>query len=143
MSDEEKVSQALAELWDIVKCRCNEAYTGRGLHDPDCQCDSTDALQTVADIVKARTKERDTSREYAGEVRIREKVADDARIEAEAKLARAVAGLKPLVQICELMRDGSGFRKGRYQHEVTDSQWAAWCKQIKTTRAVLADLEGK
>ena len=34
-------------------------------------------------------EERDTAREYAGEVRIREKVADDARIEAEAKLAKA------------------------------------------------------
>ena len=64
-------------------------------------------------------------------------------LELEAKLAKAVAGLKPLVQICEMVRDGSGFRKGRYQHEVTDSQWSAWCKQIKTTRAVLAELEGK
>ena len=45
MSNAEQVSQALAELWDIVKCRCHEAYTGRGLHDPDCECDSTDAFR--------------------------------------------------------------------------------------------------
>lgn len=59
MTDEEKVSQALAELWDIVKCRCHEAYTGRGLHDPDCQCDSTDALQIVTDRIKELAEERD------------------------------------------------------------------------------------
>lgn len=52
MSDADQASQALAELWDIVKCRCHEAYTGRGLHDPDCQCDSTDAVQTVADRIE-------------------------------------------------------------------------------------------
>lgn len=52
MTDEEKVSQALAELWDIVRCRCHEAYTGRGLHDPDCECDSTDALQIVTDRIE-------------------------------------------------------------------------------------------
>lgn len=55
MSDADQASQALAELWDIVKCRCHEAYTGRGLHDPDCQCDSTDAVQTVADRIEALT----------------------------------------------------------------------------------------
>lgn len=55
MSNAEQVSQALAELWDIVKCRCHEAYTGRGLHDPDCECDSTDALQIVTDRIEALT----------------------------------------------------------------------------------------
>ena len=60
----------------------------------------------------------------------------------QAKLAKAVANLNPLVRICEMMRDGSGFRKDRYQHEVTESQWSAWCKQVKTARATLAELEG-
>ena len=53
MSDKEKVQQALAELWDVVKCRCNEAYTGRGLHDPDCECDSAEAVKVVASRIKA------------------------------------------------------------------------------------------
>jgi hypothetical protein len=48
----------------------------------------------AADRIEALTKERDTAREYAGEVRIREKVADDARIEAEAKLTKAVEALR-------------------------------------------------
>ena len=55
MSDNEQVSQALAELWDIVRCRCNEAYTGRGLHDPDCECDSAEAVKVVAIRIKALT----------------------------------------------------------------------------------------
>lgn len=55
MTDADQVRQALAEMWDVVKCRCHEAYTGRGLHDPDCQCDSTDAVQTVANRIEALT----------------------------------------------------------------------------------------
>ena len=39
-------------------------------------------------------KERDDARAYAAEVRIREKAADDARIAAEAKLAKAVGALR-------------------------------------------------
>lgn len=52
MSDPEKTQQALRELWDIVRCRCHEAYTGRGLHDPNCECDSADAVKVVADRIE-------------------------------------------------------------------------------------------
>ena len=69
MSNAEQVSQALAELWDIVKCRCHEAYTGRGLHDPDCECDSTDALQIVTDRIEALTKERNALRSALNRIR--------------------------------------------------------------------------
>jgi hypothetical protein len=51
MSDD-LVKQALAELTDVVRCRCHEAYTGRGLHDPDCQCDSAEAVKVVADRIE-------------------------------------------------------------------------------------------
>jgi hypothetical protein len=57
-----------------------------------------DDAHEAADRIEALVKERDTAREYAGEVRIREKVADDARIEAEAKLAKAVEALKAAQQ---------------------------------------------
>ena len=33
MSDD-LVKQSIAELQDLVRCRCHEAYKGRGLHDP-------------------------------------------------------------------------------------------------------------
>jgi septal ring factor EnvC (AmiA/AmiB activator) len=59
MTDEELVKQALAELGDVVRCRCHEAYKGRGLHDPDCQCDSAEALATVTKHIEALTAERD------------------------------------------------------------------------------------
>jgi len=32
----EGATQAAAEIRELVKCRCNEAYTSRGMHSPDC-----------------------------------------------------------------------------------------------------------
>jgi hypothetical protein len=46
------VKQALAEIGDVVRCCCHEAYTGRGMHDPACNCDSADAVRVVADHIK-------------------------------------------------------------------------------------------
>lgn len=50
------IQDAVAELRDLVSCRCNDAYTGRGLHDPDCQCDSKDAVKAVTDRIDALEK---------------------------------------------------------------------------------------
>ena len=99
MTDAEKVSQALAELWDIVRCRCNEAYTGRGLHDPDCECDSAEAVKIVADRIKALTKERDEQIEWV------KRLADDL-IAAEAKLAKAVEALQLYADPCDAGSNG-------------------------------------
>ena len=100
MSDKEKVQQALAELWDVVKCRCNEAYTGRGLHDPDCECDSAEAVKIVADRIKALTKERDEADDLA-KAAFADGASNNIRLAEtsyrvkwlEAKLAKAVAFL--------------------------------------------------
>lgn len=54
MRDEE-LKQAIAELQEVVRCRCNEAYRDRGLHDPQCECDSAEAVKIVADHIKALT----------------------------------------------------------------------------------------
>jgi hypothetical protein len=111
MSDKEKVQQALAELWDVVKCRCNEAYTGRGLHDPDCECDSEGALQIVTGTIEALTEQlaaaRDDAKEaeaYAGELEADRKKTYEALLkvsrihgEVEAKLAKAVEALGAIV----------------------------------------------
>ena len=51
MSDD-LVKQAMAELADVVRCRCHEAYTVRGLRDPDCECDSAEAVKVVADRIE-------------------------------------------------------------------------------------------
>jgi hypothetical protein len=71
------VKQALAELNDIVRCRCHAAYTDRKLHDPDCNCDSAEALQIVsgriealqAQLAKAR---EDALREAANFIRVKQ-----------------------------------------------------------------------
>ena len=41
------VTQAIAELADLVRCRCHPSYRDRKLHDPDCHCDTHDAVQVV------------------------------------------------------------------------------------------------
>jgi hypothetical protein len=51
MSDD-LVKQSIAELHDLVRCRCHPAYKDRGMHDPDCDCDSADAVQVVADRIE-------------------------------------------------------------------------------------------
>ena len=79
MSDD-PVEQALAELQDLVRCRCHPAYTGRGLRDPDCECDSAEAVTIVADrIEELEAKHQETFQMYVD--------ANEARIDAEAQAA--------------------------------------------------------
>ena len=44
--------QALKELEELVSCRCHPAFKDRGLHDPNCNCDSKDAVEAVARYIK-------------------------------------------------------------------------------------------
>jgi hypothetical protein len=94
----------------------------------------TDLADCAVDRIEALTKERDTAREYAGEVRIREKVADDARIEAEAKLTKTVEALRDTTRMLSqctftIIRMGGQYFE---RHEVVDK-----------ANAVLAELEVK
>ena len=155
MSDAEQVQQALAELWDVVKCRCHEAYTGRGLHDPDCQCDSTDALQIVTHRIKALTEQlaaaRDDAKEaeaYAEELeaklaeceKYRDAYAECDRIGAqavrdlEAKLAKAVEGLHTVVQ-----HEASTF----FGPDGEKNKRASWRGVMRKVRATLAKIKGE
>ena len=68
MTDEE-LTLAMAELQEVVRCRCDEAYRDRGLKDPQCECDSADAVKVVADRIKALTKERDALRSALSRIR--------------------------------------------------------------------------
>jgi hypothetical protein len=47
-----EVDQAIAELQEMVKCRCDPAYKDRGLHDPDCQCDYASEVQVIVDYIE-------------------------------------------------------------------------------------------
>jgi hypothetical protein len=47
-----EVDQAIAELREMVKCRCDPAYEDRGLHDPNCQCDYASEVQVIVDFIE-------------------------------------------------------------------------------------------
>ena len=51
MSDD-LVKQALAELQDLVRCRCAPAYKDRKLRDPDCHCEDAGTVKVVAERVE-------------------------------------------------------------------------------------------
>jgi hypothetical protein len=69
----EEIEQAIASLKHLVECRCDEAYTGRGRHDPHNRCDYADEVKIVSDHVAF----------------------------IEAKLAKAGAALRELVTCVE------------------------------------------
>ncbi len=117
MTDAE-LTLAMAELQEVVRCRCDEAFRDRGLKDPQCECDSAEAVKIVADRIEALTKERERlalaicggedlpGYANAQTVETLEKVArDNAKatmaeinrtLAVEAKLAKAVEALRNL-----------------------------------------------
>lgn len=48
-----EIEQAIASLKYLVECRCDEAYTGRGRHDPHSACGYAEEVKIVADHVAA------------------------------------------------------------------------------------------
>ena len=56
------IEQAIDELRDLVRCRCHPAFTERKLHDPDCNCDSAEAVEVLAHAERAEA-ERDRLRD--------------------------------------------------------------------------------
>ncbi len=47
----DKVKEAIINLNYLVECRCDEAYTDRGQHDPHSACDYADEVKVVADYI--------------------------------------------------------------------------------------------
>lgn len=114
MTDEE-LTQAIAELQEVVRCRCDEAYRDRGLKDPQCECDSAEAVKIVARRIEALTEQLAAAQHdakeaeaYAEEVErelrdtqdranafaTKEYYAKMRAERAEAKLAKAAAALE-------------------------------------------------
>jgi hypothetical protein len=145
MTDTDPVKQALAELQDLVRCRCHEAYKSRGLHDPNCHCDSADAVKVVADDLETLDK---ACKEWA-DVSQRSYQRGKA---AESKLAKAVEALEGCMiggnhlvtwlpenhlpadtdPLAALVRHGAGV-----SHDI----WCCW-RSIMQARAALAELKG-
>ena len=93
MSDD-LVKQSIAELQDIVRCRCHEAYKGRGLHDPDCHCDSSDAAKVVADRIEELEAKLTTCEKYRDAYAECDRIGTQAVRDLEAKLAKALDALE-------------------------------------------------
>jgi CHASE3 domain sensor protein len=130
MTDEVLVKQALAELGDVVRCRCHEAYKGRGLHDPDCQCDSAEALATVTKHIEALTEQLEAAR-------------------ADAKEAEAYAEeLEKQLNICRMaqvvMENGIAQVEGEFARAMKHvMDYSNDRHLVAFARAALAEIEGE
>jgi chromosome segregation ATPase len=89
MTDEE-LTQAMAELQEVVRCRCDEAYRDRGLKDPHCECDSADAVKVVADRIKAITEQLAAAQDDAKEAEAYAEEVEKERDDYALKLMQAI-----------------------------------------------------
>ena len=97
MSDD-LVKQSIAELQDLVRCRCHPAYKDRKLHDPDCECDNAENVKVVADWIERLEANIDLKADFIDGT-MNQLAASDQRIEElEAKLAKAVEALEECVE---------------------------------------------
>jgi len=128
------VKQALAELQDLVRCRCDKAYKDRKLHDPDCHCDDADNMKIVADYVEELERILSSSpcEIAAHSNRLTEYMFhwEGRALDAEAKLAKAVEALRRIAN-----SQPRPMRSGGYEgHDVSNMQ--------RTARATLAEIDG-
>jgi hypothetical protein len=85
-----EIEQAILNLNYLVQCRCDEAYTGRGRHDPHSACDYADEVKAVADHIEALGAQLKMVLEREAETQARH----DSKLDAlEAKLAKAMTAL--------------------------------------------------
>lgn len=53
------VQEALYNLQELVRCRCDEAWTARGRHEPNSTCDYAEEVEVIAAALEARGVEAD------------------------------------------------------------------------------------
>jgi hypothetical protein len=94
--NKEAVDGALAELDDLVRCRCIPAFKDRGMRDPDCDCDSADAVAIVRAALDAAE-----ARERAAVAAAYEKAADRAWKDSGPTLSRAIRALSDTDALAE------------------------------------------
>ena len=92
----------------------------------------------AADRIEALTAERDTAREYAGEVRKREMAAEGARVAATDKLAKAVELLKEARQDLEWYVTQEWPKD---EHPVYERKWERDMELCRRIDATLAEIE--
>ena len=54
MSDKNDAAVALAELMYLTACRCDDAWTARGLHETHCASEYREDVETVAAALDAQ-----------------------------------------------------------------------------------------
>ena len=121
MTDEE-LTQAMAELQEVVRCHCDEAFRDRGLQDPQCQCDSAEAVKVVADRIEALEAKLSTCEKYRDAYAEMGRIGTQAVRDLEAKLAKAVEALGLIV---------------------VDNTWGLEHKTYMKCRATLAEIKGE
>jgi hypothetical protein len=120
-----EVDQAIAELQEMVKCRCDPVYTDRKRHDPDRQCDYAPEVQVIVDYIEQLISTRNylaASADKAVALMYKEK----------DKLAKAVENLGRLVALND---DYSPFA-GEFFHDRVERTW-------QTARTTLAEIKGE
>lgn len=110
MTEDDPVKQALAELGDVVRCRCHEAFRDRGLQDPQCQCDSMDAVRVVIARIEWLERERVLDAKLLADTQALLDTAleavIDAKLVAEAKLAEVEAERDATTRLLAAAGDG-------------------------------------
>jgi hypothetical protein len=48
------VEEALYSLQELVKCRCDEAWTARGRHEPNSTCDYAEEVEVITAALEGR-----------------------------------------------------------------------------------------
>ena len=89
-----EIEQAIASLKYLVECRCDEAYTGRGRHDPHSACDYAEEMKIVADHVALIEAKLATCEKYRDAYAECDRIGTQAVRDLEAKLDKAVAALQ-------------------------------------------------
>ncbi|CAB4157890.1 hypothetical protein UFOVP681_52 [uncultured Caudovirales phage] len=112
---DDALKQALAELGDVVRCRCDEAYRERDLQDPECNCDSMDAVRVVIARIEWLERERVLDAKLLADTQALLDTAleavIDAKLVAEAKLAEV-----------EKERDAADRDAGAAERKMADMQ---------------------
>jgi Na+/phosphate symporter len=115
-----EIEQAIANLKDLVECRCDEAYTGRYRHDPHSACDYADEVKIVADHIEEIGAQLKMALEREAETQARH----DSKMDAlEAKLAKAVAALQGAVSVCQRAINGYAAKMQSSTNKAEGRDW--------------------
>lgn len=133
----EGMVQAAAEIRELVKCRCHEAYTSRGMHSPDCNYHYAEPAEL---LIAAALRAQQPAAPVSG-VTVQEAV----RV---PEIAALLAAAERVIEDFDDMReafDGLASSGSVTTWEEMDpcGPMDAWMEGERLIRAALSALEGK